>query len=122
MKYISLENIRPLGDLGARTALLCGRMTAADYRPERIFSVPPSLVEPEERISVFFSLRFTASYKSPMLPINTHLVEILAIFSAGPVKNVLERCLRFVIASAWHDKIRVTHRAKCNFTAGEEVV
>lgn len=42
MKYISLESIRPLGDLGARTALLCGRMTAADYRPERIFSADVS--------------------------------------------------------------------------------
>ena len=37
-KYIDSMNIRPLGELGARTALLAGRMTDACYRPEQIFT------------------------------------------------------------------------------------
>ena len=36
-KYISADNIRPLGDMGARTALLFSRMTDKMYRPEEIF-------------------------------------------------------------------------------------
>ena len=37
-KYIDSKNIRPLGELGARTALLAGRMTDTIYRPENIFT------------------------------------------------------------------------------------
>lgn len=36
--YMSADNVRPLGELGARTALLFGRMTDAIYRPEAIFT------------------------------------------------------------------------------------
>ena len=37
-KYISADNIRPLGEVGARTALLFGRLTDAMYRPAAIFT------------------------------------------------------------------------------------
>lgn len=37
-KYISSDCIRPLGDMGARTLLLAGRLTDAIYRPEGIFT------------------------------------------------------------------------------------
>ena len=36
--YIDSANIRPLGELGARTALLAGRLTDSMYRPENIFT------------------------------------------------------------------------------------
>lgn len=37
-KYISPDSIRLLGDGGARTSLLAGRLTDAMYRPEAIFT------------------------------------------------------------------------------------
>ena len=37
-KYVSSNDIRPLGDMGARTALLFSRMTDSMYRPEAIFT------------------------------------------------------------------------------------
>lgn len=36
-KYIPTDNIRPLGDIGARTSLLFSRLTDKMYRPEAIF-------------------------------------------------------------------------------------
>lgn len=64
-------------------------------RPARTFSPPPSLVEPDARISVFFSLRLTVSYMSWNVATFVHLGLRFRFYSGA---GRLARCLQDVSA------------------------